>query len=273
MSMQLEPSVKSALFVPGSRPERFDKAIATGADRIIVDFEDAVEETMKCQARENLGIYLTANPRLRVVVRINASDHPEHQNDLDFCSRFPEISAILLPKAESAGQVEHVASTGKRVWPLIESAKGLEFLAVIASGAGVERLTFGALDLALDLGLRAQSASASRIFDQVRYQILLATARARLARPLDTVFPAFSDLEGLAAFAQDALGMGFGGMLCIHPSQVQVANRVFEPTPEEVEWARQVVDAARSAPGAFRLNGKMVDAPVIAAAQRLLQAL
>ena len=271
MNMHLEPSVKSALFVPGSRPERFDKAIASGADRIIVDFEDAVEESMKRQARENLGVYLTANPRLRVVVRINASDHPEHQSDLDLCSRFPGVSAILLPKAESADQIDHAASTGKRIWPLIESARGLESLPSIASAAGVERLTFGALDLGLDLGLRAQSASAARIFDQVRYQILLNTARSQLARPLDTVFPDFSDLQGLATFAQDALGMGFGGMLCIHPSQVGVANSVFEPTPEEVEWARRVVDAAQSAPGAFRLDGKMVDAPVIAAAQRLLQ--
>ena len=273
MSMHLEPSVKSALFVPGSRPERFDKAIATGADKIIVDFEDAVEETMKRQSRENLGIYLTANPSLRVVVRINASEHPEHQSDLDFCSRFPEVSAILLPKAESAAQVNHAASTGKRIWPLIESAKGLEFLPSIASVGGVERLTFGALDLGLDLGLRAQSTAAARMFDQVRYQILINTVRSKLARPLDTVFANFSDLEGLAAFAHDALDMGFGGMLCIHPSQVSVVNTVFEPTTDDIEWARRVVNAAEGAPGAFRLDGKMIDAPVIAAAHRVLKIL
>ncbi|WP_449434894.1 HpcH/HpaI aldolase/citrate lyase family protein [Pseudomonas putida] len=268
--MHLEPCVKSALFVPGSRPERFAKALSTGADKIIVDFEDAVEEALKSQARENLAVYLTTNPHANVIVRINASDHQENQNDLDLCSRFPQISAILLPKAESAEQVRHAASKGKRIWPLIESAKGLENLAVIAAVPGVERLTYGALDLGLDLGLRAQSAAASRIFDQVRYQILVSTARSQLASPLDTVYPHLSNLEGLAAFARDALDMGFGGMLCLHPSQVGIVNEVFEPTAEEIEWARKVVAAAEGAPGAFRLDGKMVDAPVIAAARRLL---
>ena len=273
MSMHLEPSIRTALFVPGSRPERFDKAIATGADTIIVDFEDAVEESMKRQAREHLGIYLTANPGLRMVVRVNASEHHEHESDLDFCGRFPEVSVILLPKAESADQVARAAATGKRIWPLIESAKGLEFLPAIASASGVERLTFGALDLGLDLGMRAQSAAAGRIFDQVRYEILIATARSKLARPLDTVFPDFSNLEGLARFAQDASDRGFGGMLCIHPSQVMVVNTVFEPTVQEIDWARRVVDGAEGGVGAFRLDGKMIDAPVIAAARRLLQSL
>lgn len=273
MSMYLEPSIRSALFVPGSRPERFDKAIATGADRIIIDFEDAVEESMKRQARENLGSYLTANPHLSVVVRVNASDHPEHDEDLDFCSRFSEVSAILLPKVESPAQLAHAAATGKRIWPLIESAKGLEVLPAISSAIGVERLTFGALDLGLDLGLRTQSASAGRMFDQVRYQILVNTARYCLARPLDTVFANFSDLDGLATFAQDALDMGFGGMLCIHPGQVGVVNTIFELTADEIEWARRVVDAAEGAPGAFRLDGKMIDAPVIAAARRVLKAI
>jgi (S)-citramalyl-CoA lyase len=271
MSMDLEPSVKSALFVPGSRPDRFDKAFGTGAGRVIIDFEDAVEESMKQQARENLEVYLTANSHLSVVVRVNASGHPEHQSDLDFCSRFSQVSAILLPKSESDVQVMHAASTGKRVWPLIESAEGLELLPSIASVSGVERLTFGSLDLGLDLGLRANSRAAARIFDQVRYQILVCTARFKLARPLDTVFSNFSDLSGLEVFAEDARDMGFGGMLCIHPSQVSVVNKVFEPSLEEIEWARKVVDAAEGAPGAFRLDGKMIDAPVIADARRVLK--
>jgi (S)-citramalyl-CoA lyase len=271
MSMRLEPSVKSALFVPGSRPDRFGKAMATGADRIIVDFEDAVEESLKKQARDNLGEFLAANPAISVVVRINAFGHPEHQEDLNFCSRSPGVSAILLPKAESASQVDAAASSGKRIWPLIESAKGLQNLAGISSAEGVERLTFGALDLGLDLGLRATSQAATRIFDQVRYLILLNTALAKLARPLDTVFSNISDGEGLAMFARDALNMGFGGMLCIHPNQVGIVAKVFKPTADEIEWAKKVVEAAEGAPAAFRLDGKMVDAPVIAAARRVLQ--
>lgn len=271
MSMHLEPLIKSALFVPGSRLDRFDKAFGTGAGKIIIDFEDAVEESMKQQARENLSIYLTANPHLSVVVRVNASGHPEHQNDLDFCSRFSQVSTILLPKAECPVQVTHAASTGKRIWPLIETAEGLELLSSIASISGVERLTFGALDLGLDLGLRSNSRAAARLFDQVRYQILVCTTRSKLARPLDTVFANFSDLSDLEVFAEDARDMGFGGMLCIHPSQVSIVNKVFEPSLEEIEWARKVIDAAEGAPGAFRLDGKMIDAPVIADARRVLQ--
>jgi len=271
MSMALEPSVKTALFVPGSRPDRFAKALATGADRVIVDFEDAVEETLKQQARANLAAFFTANPTVSVVVRVNAYGHPEHEADLAFCSGFAQVSAILLPKAESAAQVNHAALSGKRIWPLIESAEGLRNLAEIACANGVERLAFGALDLGLDLGVQATSTAAVRIFDQVRYSILLNTRLARLARPLDTVFPDFSDSEGLADFARDALHMGFGGMLCIHPAQVPVAAAVFQPSVQEIEWARKVLQAAEGAPGAFRLEGKMIDAPVIAAARRVLK--
>ena len=270
MNMTQEPAVRSALFVPGSRPERFDKAFATGADRIIVDFEDAVEEHLKSAARDNLAGYLSANPGLSVVVRINAFEHSQHHHDLEFCRHFAGVSAILLPKSEAPEQVSLAAATGKRVWPLIESAKGLHNLTAIAAAEGVERLTFGAVDLGLELGLRPGSPGASRVLDQVRYQVLVNTALLQLAQPLDTVFTGIADLPGLGSFADNARDMGFGGMLCIHPSQVAVVNAAFQASAEELEWARKVLTAAEGAPGAFRLDGRMIDAPVIAAAQRML---
>jgi len=265
-------SVKSALFVPGSRPERFSKAFATGADRIIVDFEDAVEEGLKRQARHNLQAWLELNPTAKLMVRINAFDHPEFSADVDFCDAHAGVVAVILPKAESREQVEQVTARGKRVWPLIESAKGIEALAEIAQARNVERLTFGALDMGVDLGLRSSAAAAMRILDQVRYKLLLHTSLASLARPVETVYPTINDPEGLEVFASSALHMGFGGMLCIHPNQVGIANRIFSPTDHEIEWAQKVLAAAQENGGAFRLDGQMVDAPVLSQARRLLNA-
>ena len=271
MRLQDQPSIKSALFVPGSRPERFAKALASGADCVIVDFEDAVEEALKERARENLGTYLQANPQASVVVRINAAGHAQHMADIAFCGQYPGVSAVLLAKAESREQVERVSAAGKPVWALIESAQGLVALEQIAHAPNLERLTFGALDLGLDLGLRSGSAAASRLLDQARYALLVQTATAGLARPLDTVFPDIGNPDGLAEFAQDARDMGFGGMLCIHPGQVAAVNQVFAPTEAQILWARKVLEAAKGAPGAFRFEGQMIDAPVLSEARRLLR--
>ncbi len=132
--------VRTALFVPGSRPERFAKALASGADAVIVDFEDAVEASLKARARENLESFLDANPEARVRVRVNAAGDPQQAADLELCGRLPGVTGILLPKAERAMQVRIAAASGKPVWPLIESARGLLALGEIAACEGVERL-------------------------------------------------------------------------------------------------------------------------------------
>lgn len=267
-------AVKSVLFVPGSRPERFDKAFATGADQIIVDFEDAVEEVLKPQARLNLDQYLKQNSSARVVVRINAADHPEHKADLEFCKRTQAVAAVMLPKAESQAQISDLSLIEKPLWPLIESAKGVLAIAGIAQVPGVERLTFGALDLGLDLGLKAGSRSAEKVMDQVRLTLLLESVNAGLAKPIDTVFADIANYDGLRQMASDGRDMGFGGMLCIHPSQVVVANEVYSPTEAEIDWANKVIAAASiQSAGAFRLEGRMVDAPVIRQARQLIEEL
>lgn len=267
-------AVKSVLFVPGSRPERFDKAFATGANRIIVDFEDAVEEELKAQARANLAGYMNERPEVRVVVRINAVGHPQHQEDLDFCRNAAGVSAVMLPKAESPEQLWGLGYLEKPLWPLLESAKGIRALDAIAQVSGVERLTFGALDLGLDLGLRAGSPAAQKVMDQVRYEMIVASVSAGLAKPIDTVFADIANLEGLRQMASDGRDMGFAGMLCIHPSQVAVANEVYSPTEAEIEWAKKIIAASSTqTAGAFRLDGRMVDAPVIRQARQLMSEL
>lgn len=269
----MSPSiVRSALFVPGSRPERFAKALAAGADAVIVDFEDAVEELLKRQARDNLAAFLQANPEARVWVRVNAPEHAEHAADLAFCKAHQGVVGVLLPKVESTAHVAAVHATGKPIWPIVESAKGLLALAQIAHAPGVERLSFGGLDLALDLNLNNGTPAAQFVLDQARMAVQLHSRSANLLPPLDGVYPAIGDPEGLAASVRHAYDMGFGGALCIHPKQVAVIHEALAPNADALAWAQRVVDASAVAggAGAFQLDGQMVDAPVLLRAQRLL---
>ncbi len=263
--------IRSALFVPATRPERIPKALASGADAVIVDLEDAVAESLKAEARDNLENFLAATPDARVLVRINAPTHPEQAADLALCARHPCVVGVLLPKVESAVQVALAASCGKSVWPIVESARGLANLAEIADAQGVERLSFGALDLGLDLGLANGSAGAERMLDQARYALLLQSRLAGLAAPLDSVFPDIKNLDGLTRAAADARDMGFGGLLCIHPSQVAVVHETLMPSAAELDWAQRILAAGASGDGVFVVDGQMVDAPVIGRARRLLQ--
>lgn len=264
-------SIRSALFVPATRPERIPKALQSGADQVIVDLEDAVAEDLKAQARASLDAFLNDNPQARVLVRINAPQHQQQAADIELCRRQPGVVAVLLPKAESAAQVEQAAACGKPVWPIIESARGLFELPAIARARGVERLSFGALDLGLDLGLASDTAGAQRILDQARYAILLHSVLAQLAPPLDSVFADINNSAGMARMAADARDMGFGGLLCIHPGQVAVIHAAFMPRQDELDWARRVLDAVASTGGVFVLDGQMVDAPVIGLARRVLR--
>lgn len=263
--------IRTALFVPASRPERIPKALASGADAVIVDLEDAVQETLKVEARANLERFLISNPGARLLVRINSPEHPGHAEDIALCQRHAGVVGVLLPKVESAAQVARVAEAGKPIWPIIESAWGLYELPAIAAAKGVERLSFGGLDLALDLGLNSGTAAAERILDQARYAVLLHGRLANLAAPLDSVFPAIQDQAGLDSASRDARDMGFGGLLCIHPSQVAVVHRALAPTDEELAWARRVLQAGEGGEGVFVVDGQMIDAPVVGRARRILE--
>lgn len=263
--------IRTALFVPATRPERISKALASGADRVIVDLEDAVAENLKVEARGNLDRFLSDNPSAQILVRINSPGHPQQPEDIALCHRHAGVVGVLLPKVESAAQVALVATTGKPVWPIIESALGLQALSTIAQSEGVERLSFGALDLGLDLGLSSGTAAAGRILDQARYGILLQSILAGLASPLDSVFPDIKNPEGLEQMAADARDMGFGGMLCIHPIQVSMVHQTLMPDSDELNWAQRVMRASASGEGVFVVDGQMVDAPVIGQARRVLQ--
>jgi (S)-citramalyl-CoA lyase len=263
--------LKTMLFVPASRPERIPKAIASGAGAVIVDLEDAVPADAKESARKALNDFLADHDGTPIYVRINARGTADFKSDMALCARHSKVVGIMLSKAESANDVQAVARSGKSVIPLIESARGLVALNVIASVPGVERLSYGGLDLSDDLGIECNTEGADTVMDHCRYQLLVSSRAARLLAPIDTVFPVIDDEEAVLNRARHARNMGFAGMLCIHPNQIAPVQAGFSPDPDQVAWARKVMSAAKSGGAAFKVEGQMVDAPVIAMAKTILE--
>jgi citrate lyase subunit beta/citryl-CoA lyase len=238
--------------------------LASSADAVIVDLEDAVAPHAKDAARASLETWL-AQAESPVVVRINSVDTPWFIDDLRVC-RSPNVAAVMLPKTERVqdlAQIEH-----NRLLPLIETASGIDALREIAGAPNVERLVFGSIDFQFDLGIEGEGEELLMF----RSQIVLSSRLARLASPVDGVRTAIDDAPQLEADVQRARRLGFGAKLCIHPKQVEVVNRGFSPSPDELMWAQRVLDAAASARGAaVAVDGKMVDKPVLLRAERLLR--
>lgn len=255
---------RSYLFVPGTRPERFGKALVSGAHAVIIDLEDAVAPADKARARDSVADALSgAAP---VLVRINAADTPWFEDDVRLCGH-PGIAGIVLPKADERDVDRVLQAVGERVpiLPLIETARGLWSALSIARVPGVQRLLFGSIDFQLDLGI------ADDELTHYRSQLVLVSRIADLLPPVDGVTPAFKDLEPVHHDSRRARALGFGGKLCIHPAQVAIVNAAFLPTPEDIAWARRVVEADVLAQGAaVAVDGKMVDRPVLLKAQGIL---
>lgn len=256
---------RSYLFVPGIRPDRFDKAVAAGAHRVIIDLEDAVPLDAKNDARDAVATWLSAaHP---VTVRINGAATAWFEDDLGLCVN-DGVEAVVLPKAEDPAVIAGVRRvTGNRVavLPLIETARGLWNALEIAKAPGVERLLFGSLDYQLDLDLRDEELL------HARAQLVLVSRVAGIPSPVDGITAAFDDPAIVRRDAIRAHVLGFGGKLCIHPRQVPEVNAAFRPTAEEIAWAQRVVSADAAAPGAaVAVDGKMVDRPVLLKAQSIL---
>lgn len=263
-------ALRSILFVPATRPERIVKALDSQADAVIVDLEDAVAESDKAAARELLDTFLVDNPQARIMVRVNSPDTYHYKPDLELCLRHVAITRLVIPKAESFQALEKAAACGKPLWPLIETARGLLALPTLVFVAGVERLSFGALDMSTELGLTPDTPGARQILDQARYQLVVHSRAAGLAPPIESPHPAIDDTDAVVQVATRAREMGFAGMLCIHPRQLSPVNQAFSPSEAEVAWASKVAEGAPRQEGAFSVDGQMVDAPVIARAQAIL---
>ena len=277
-ALPLPPSklaqARSFLFVPGNRPERFAKALASGADAVIIDLEDAVPLDAKDTARDALQAAwpsLAAAERARLLVRVNPAGTPWHAADLTAVASLTGLGALMLPKAENAQQVEQAFRTSSMlVLPLIESAEGVGQMDAIARAAVTLRLGLGHIDLQADLGMRCGPDEAE--LAPIRLAMVVASRRAGLPAPVDGVTTATQDAEVLAADAQRSRRFGFGAKLCIHPAQVAGVHQALAPTEAESDWARRVLAAEVAAGGgAFSVDGKMVDPPVLLLARQILQ--
>jgi citrate lyase subunit beta/citryl-CoA lyase len=257
---------RSYLFVPGNRPERFDKACAAGADAVIVDLEDAVPPGEKAAARASLAAWLA--PGKPVLVRINSFDSAWFEDDLQLCA-MPGVAGIVLPKAEVEAAVARVLGAGANaILPLIESGLGLWNAALLARLPRVERLVFGSIDYSLDLNIQ----EGHETLLHARSQLVLASRVAGIAAPVDGVTTSIDDPARVQADTLRARALGFGAKLCIHPKQVGPVHQAFAPTADELAWAARVVAAAEAAQGgAVALDGRMVDRPVILIAQQMLE--
>jgi citrate lyase subunit beta / citryl-CoA lyase len=264
--MTLAPPI-APLFVPASRPERFEKAAASGADAIIIDLEDAVDPHGKDAART--AIQRHCIDTLPVYIRVNAAGTPWHADDVEALKDVP-LAGIVLPKAESADSVTQLRRKFGReipVLPLIESACGMEARQAVLSAPGVFCAIFGSLDYGLDMGCLPDWEPLL----PARMSLVQTSRSLGLAAPIDGVTTDIRNLSMVAADAGKARDHGFGGKLAIHPAQVGPILNAFEPGEEQVAWAGRVIEAVRSGGAVCIVDGAMVDAPVIKKAQQILQ--
>jgi citrate lyase subunit beta/citryl-CoA lyase len=266
---------RSYLFVPGNRAERFDKALGSGADAVVLDLEDAVTPADKTAARDCVARYLAAADdalRARLVVRINDAATPWFADDLAMSSA-ARARFVMLPKAETVVTVARVraACPGIEVLALIESARGILNAEALAAAEGVSRLVFGTLDFALDLELVDDPTAGPLGLDAAASRMAWSSRAAELPPPVAGVTPDIQDAARLQSDFARARAHGFGAKLCIHPKQVAWVHEALAPSAAELDWARRVIAAAAAASGAVQVDGRMVDRPVVERARRLLQ--
>ena len=267
--------LRSLLFVPGDRPERIAKALGLDADALILDLEDAVAASAKAAARAAVAAAL-AQPRGKpLLVRVNPLDSAFIDADLAALAANPP-DGLVLPKAEGAASVAALAA--RLDLPILPVATETPFALFQLGGyravaARLLGLTWGAEDLPAAIGAvsREEDGRYTAPFEVVR-SLALFGAHAAGVPAIETIFPDFGDAAGLAAYAARGRRDGFTGMMAIHPAQLAVINAAFTPSEAEVAHARAVIAlfAANPGAGALSLDGRMVDAPHLSAAQRLL---
>jgi citrate lyase subunit beta/citryl-CoA lyase len=267
---------RSVLFVPGVRPDRFASAIGSGADAVVLDLEDSVDASRKDEARHAVAAFLATQSTSGVarLVRVNSAGSRWWAQDLEWMGTLAACDGVVLPKSESASQVEELsrAAGGRPVIPLLETARGVLHAGAIAGArASIPAICFGAEDLTAEIGVPRTTAGEELLF--ARSQVVLAATTIG-AEAVDAVFVDIKAMDQLRVDAERARALGFRGKMAIHPSQIGVINDVFSPSVIEIERARRLVDAydaaAAAGEGVLRVDDRMVDAPVVARARRLL---
>jgi len=282
--------VRTALFVPGNRPDRVDKAVNTEADAVIIDLEDAVALTEKESARPKVRAKVLEHHERKIIVRVNALGSKFLQGDLDEIV-VKDLDCIMFPKVESA---DHIHEINERlleaerkqglesgvisILPLIESAKAVQNVyQIVSETTDPTRLftvAFGAADYTLDMGIEISREGVELFYPRSR--ISVACRAAGVEPPLDTPFMVdLKDLEALKDDAKRAKQLGFQGKLCIHPNQIQPCHTIFSPTKEEILYAQRVIRAFEEAEAkgvaAIQLDGKFIDYPVVERSRRIIR--
>ena len=271
---------RSVLYMPGANTRALEKAKNLPADSLILDLEDAVAPDAKAQARENIRTALAAGFGHReAVVRINSLNTPWGLDDLKAFAN-SKADAILLPKVESASQIQEVASLLKqfnpansmKIWAMIETPLAIfKLLEIASSHPMLETLVLGTSDLVKDLHARH---TPSRVETQTALSLSVLAARAHQLCVLDGVHLSLEDEKGLKQSCVQGRDMGFDGKTLIHPSQIALANEIFGPSLEEIEEAKQRINAydaaISSGAGIVLLNGKLVEELHIQDAKRIL---
>ncbi|QLG27355.1 CoA ester lyase [Halorarum halophilum] len=271
---------RSILFSPGDRPELMRKAPAAGADTIVFDLEDAVAPARKAEARAAVRDVLAEaefDPDAEVGVRVTGTD--TYRDLAVLADEGPgRFDAMMLPKAESADEVDHLANQLREhgspvpVLALVETARGVLNAAEIADADATDALLFGAEDLSADMGATRTAEGTEVLY--AREKVVVAAAAAGVDA-IDTVFTDFGDTDGLRDETAFARGLGYDGKMAIHPAQVPVINGAFTPDCDDLAWAEEVLaardEAAAEDRGVFQVDGEMIDAPLIAQAERIVE--
>lgn len=255
--------ILTALYVPGDRPERFERAAASGADRVILDLEDAVAPEARPAAREAVVEWLRSH---HAEVRVNPAGTDDLAADLDALREV--VQAIRLPKVESPNDVDAlITALGRpiKICALIETAVGVETAYDIARHPAVTAIGLGEADLSSDLGVTADEA-----LQWIRTRIIVAARAAGLPPPMQSVWTRLDDEAGLEASCRAGRALGFRGRTAIHPRQIPVIIRAFRPTPDEVAYARAVLVALDASAVTALPSGAMVDEAMRRAAEETL---
>jgi citrate lyase subunit beta/citryl-CoA lyase len=282
--------IRTALFVPGNRPDRVDKAVNTNADVVIIDLEDAVPYALKAETRPVVRQKILDLKNPRVLVRVNALDTPFFRDDLDELV-VKDLACIIIPKIERPEHIREanvllteaeakkdLATGSISLIALVESALGVENAFQITSERTIpERLftvAFGAADFAQDMGIGMTKTAEESAYPRAR--LTIACRAAGIAPPLDTPFMIdLRDQQALEADAIRAKQFGFQGKLCIHPNQVDICNKIFSPTQKEIEYAHKVIaafnEAEAAGTAAIQVDGKFIDPPVVKQARRVVK--
>jgi citrate lyase subunit beta/citryl-CoA lyase len=256
------------LFVPADRPDRYEKAVTSGAHEVIADLEDAVAPVAKIHARQELVSWLSNAGT--AWVRVNAVDTAWHQDDLVAVAGLPGLQGVVVPKLEAVADLEAIREVLGGVpgmVALIETAVGIQNVRDIANCESVDRLAFGSIDFAMDID--ADESDESLLL--ARSTLVLASRAGDKPPPIDSVTTMLKDPDGVGTAALRSRKLGFGGKLCIHPTQVAPVARAFEPSDDQIRWATDVLrSVAQSGMGVTASGGVMLDKPIVERARRML---